>query len=291
MFKTLYYPGLLILLFISISCTAQVMPCIWMPHGAVVDGKYNEWPKYFDNYDPSTKTQFALANDSTHLFVCLKVDEEATQFRVLHHGVELWFDLRGKKAKKVGVNFPMKMERNPEDMEMQKRREQAIPGQEPIRNGERMKMKQRLRMRQSNLSAVGMVGIPAQLLPLKNDFNISAAMDWDSNGVLCLEYAIPFSALMPQPISASDTLKAFSLAIVEPAPEAPPKSEQNTNSPPMNSGMRSPSGMGSGQGNMGQGGMGQGGMGQTGGGHYSAGTATALPTEQKIWLKFSPAFH
>jgi hypothetical protein len=59
----------------------------------------------------------------------------------------------------------------------------------------------------------------------------------------------------------------------------------------MNSGMRSPSGMGTGQGGMGQGGMGQGGMGQTGGGHYSAGTATALPTEQKIWLKFSPAFN
>jgi hypothetical protein len=230
-----------------------------------------------------------LANDSTHLFVCLKVDEERTQFRVLHNGIELWFDLRGKKAKKVGLNFPMKMEKSPEDMEMQKRREQSIPGQEPVRNGERMKMKQRLRMRQSNLSAIGMVGIPAQLLPVKNEFNITAAMDWDSSGVLCLEYAIPFSALMPQAISFADTLKAFSLAIVEPAPESPPKSEQNTNSPPMNSGMRSPSGMG--QGGMGQGGMGQGGMGNTGGGHYSAGSTTELPTEQKIWLKFSPSLH
>ncbi len=197
---------------------AQETQSNWVSSPAVLDGSPAEWPQPFRYYDGVTRLQFALANDTANLYICLLVNDEGAQHRIFRGGLNLWLDSKGKKKETFGLTFPVK--RNHPKTETQPDPENATPEQ-PMwgQNKGINKLKERELAQQNILVPHGMADIEAETLPLKNKYGVEAALGWDSLGILCIEYQIPIKRILNRSLTAGDTLLALQLGLIEPAIE------------------------------------------------------------------------
>ena len=81
--------------------------------GLSVDGNPADWPEsmFYDNND--AKVLYAVANDSSHLFICIQVMDMSEQMNLIHGGLTIWVDPKGKKKESCAVNYffqPVKSE-------------------------------------------------------------------------------------------------------------------------------------------------------------------------------------
>ncbi len=291
--------ALFILLVISVffnQLTAQTIHCLWEQKPVNIDGKPDEWPEIFNYYDGNTKLQFAFASDTGNLYVALKITDDPTQIRLFNGGLGIWIDPKGKKKETMGVSFPLKGDAAPGTGEgKHKKQSAAIEEQDPrAQKSDALRLKQHSFLTQTTLRVKGFAGVPEQVLPLKNDYGIDVAFNWDSLNILTIEYRFPLALVLGHPFNAADTLKPISVAFIEPALETPklvqgeednsitgPSGGQNNG---MNRGMGG--GMNGGGMNNGMGGMGgRSGMGGSGGGHSSMQQMDPAKQEQKLWSK------
>ncbi len=281
----------------SSQLNAQVIHCLWQPKPVSIDGLPNEWPEIFNYYDGNTKLQFAFGSDTGNLYVCLKITDDATQMRLFNGGLGVWIDPKGKRKETMGVSFPLKGDRAPGTGEggKHKRQSETIEEQDPrAQKSDALRLKQHAFLTQNTLRVKGFPGVPEQVLPLKNEFGIDVAFNWDSLNILTLEYKFPLSLVLGHSFAAIDTSKPISVAFIEPALEMPKltsgENEDNSITGPsngQNSGMNR--GMNNGMGGMnnGMGGMnGRSGMGGGGGmGHSGMPQVDPSKQEQKLWSK------
>jgi len=281
---------------------AQTIYCLYETKPINVDGAPDEWPQPFNYYDGNTKLQFAFANDTGNLYVCLKITDDPTQLRLFSGGLGIWIDPKGKKKESVGISFPLKGDHTPEGSggEGKRRKQSQDPGeqQDPrTQKADALRLKQHAFLTQTTIRIKGFAGVPEQSVPLKNDFGINVAFNWDSLNILSIEYKFPLALVLGHSFSPADTLKPISVAFIEPALEGikmPSGDEDNSITSPssqngMNRGMNNGmgGGMNNGMGGMG-GGMGGGGMNGRGGGSSSRASMPSqnpATMEQKLWSK------
>jgi hypothetical protein len=259
---------------------AQQIHSLWLNNHVSIDGDPSEWPQPFRYYDGATKLQFAIANDTSDLYICLKVTDEQAQAKIFRSGLNIWIDPKGKKKESEGIFFPTKQERAPgEHID----REERQPGEQSIQKPDISRLKQHVLMEQITLRVKGFAGVPDQVLNLQNTFGINAAINWDSLNIMCIEYKMPISAVIGHNFSVADTSKPLGLGFVINAVEiargdfSGPKAGDVTEG----SGLRNPGGMN---------GMGRNGMnGGMGGGlnreSYGMGSYDPNAQEQKVWSK------
>lgn len=278
---------------------AQIIHCLWEPTPVNIDGKSDEWPEIFNYYDGNTKLQFAFGSDTANLYVTIKITDDPTQIRLFNGGLGIWIDPKGKRKETVGVSFPLKGDRAPGTGEGggKHRKQNETVSEEPdsrAQKSDALRLKQHAFLTQTTLRVKGFTGVPEQVLPLKNDFGINVAFNWDSLNILTLEYKFPLALVLGHPFTALDTIKPISVAFIEPALETPkltPGEDDNSITGPsngqnsamnrgMNSGMNG--GMNGGMNN----GMGGRGMGSGGGGNRSQmQPVDPAKQEQKLWSK------
>ena len=289
------------LLLNSNHTSAQTIHCLWQASPIIVDGKPDEWPQPFNYYDGNTKLQFAFANDTGSLYVCLKITDDPTQIRLFNGGLNIGIDPKGKKKETAGISFPLKTERAPGTGEGGgKHKRQGGDGMEDqdprTQRSDALRLKQHAFLTQTTIRIKGFTGVPEQVLPLKNDYAINVAFNWDSLNILTIEYKFPIALFLGHKLTSADTLKPISVEFLEPAIESIKMSgteeENNITGPSSaNSGMgrSNMGGMNNGM-NNGMGGMGGGGMGGRGGGgggmsRGSMPTMNPANQEQKLWSK------
>src|ERR1700677_695213 len=102
---------IIVLIISSLGIKAQEVRSLWYSTPVKIDGDPSEWPQPFRCYDGETKLQFAAANATANIYVCLKITDEAAQLRLFDGGLELWLDRKGKKKETTGIMFPLKHER------------------------------------------------------------------------------------------------------------------------------------------------------------------------------------
>ncbi|HWB62799.1 MAG TPA: hypothetical protein VG603_04750 [Chitinophagales bacterium] len=249
------------------SAAAQQISSFSPVKPVAVDGRPDEWPQPFRYYDGATKLQFAFANDTANLYICVKVTDEATQMRLLRAGMGLWIDTKGKKKETTGISFPIKQEHSGNG-EWRKRNEEGGEGNtqptEPMQQRDMLnRMKEHALLQQTTLRIKGFTGVADQDLPLKNDYGINTSFNWDTLNTLCIEYKVPLALILGHALTAADAAKPVSIGFVENALEMP-----NRNMPDAGE-MGGPGGGGGMEGGMGGGGMGSGyGNGGMGGGGY-----------------------
>ncbi|MFN8285845.1 MAG: hypothetical protein U0V74_03775 [Chitinophagales bacterium] len=199
--------------------SAQDMQSNWAPKPVTLDGSAGEWPQPFRYYDGVTHLQFAVANDTANLYVCLLVNDEATQHRIFRGGLNMWFDAKGKKKETVGLTYPLKGNHTkpgaPEEQESQSEQQQN-PW---VQNKGINKLKERELAHQNMLVTHGMAGIDGDAISIKNTYGIQASLGWDSLGIMCLEYQIPLSRILNRSMVPADTTLAVQFGLVEPAIE------------------------------------------------------------------------
>jgi hypothetical protein len=301
--KHLQLKCMFLLSILSAGVSAQQVHSWWANTPVTVDGSPAEWPQPFRYYDGNTKLQFSVANDTANIYVCIKVTDEPTESRLFKSGLNIWIDPKGKRKENTGIVFPIKAERNPGEGESH----HYAGGDEMdprVQHNNISRLKEHAFMDQTTLRIKGFKDLPEQTLPLKNDYGIDVAFDWDTFDILTIEYKIPIVLALGHRLSATDTIKPIGIGFVESSAESGQKSEnaetgvnESGNSSGMGRGMD-----GGGMGGMGGGGMGSegmgGGMGGRGGGMGGGGRGGGMNSsnfnsssqEQKVWSKVKLAW-
>ena len=265
---------------LSINTTAygqQDAMSVWADRPITIDGRIKEWPSFFRFYISGAKLQFDYFNDSTNVYICIKAVDIEAQSRLMHAGVDLWFDATGKKKQKTGITFPMKLERAPGDGP-KRMKQNSDPSTEPSERSRAARLRESVVFAQNEIKVTGMIAVTEPMLALQNKYGIEIAYDWDSLNILCVEYKIPLSLIYQHPVTATDMQHPMGLGIVVAALETP----HNETAPASSAG-----GQGAQRGGIGGGGNGQN-AGRGGNGpqnNLANERFSSDNSEQKIWLK------
>jgi hypothetical protein len=147
-----------------------------------IDGKIEDWNPSAFTFQSSLRIFYAVANDTSNIYIAIRFQERSQQMKFLRGGMEIWLDDADKKKQKTGVRFPIP------EINTEMPSGQAREGlEEEIR-------------RKAKEGAVEL-----ELIGFKESFNgrqsiysqaqVKAVFDWDTKGVLYYELAIPFTSL------------------------------------------------------------------------------------------------
>lgn len=252
---------------------------VWTDTAIVIDGKIKEWPSFFRFYISGAKLQFDFYNDTANLYVCLKAVDMDAQSRLMHAGVDLWFDPTGKKKQKIGITFPMKLERAPGDAPKRMRAD-SDPSSAPSERSRVGRLKEQVIFAQNVIKVTGMMAVKEPQIAIQNKYGIEIAYDWDSLSILAVEYKIPLSLILQHPIVPTDFEHPMGLGIVVGALESP----RPQGAPEGQSAQHGGMGGGGGMGGSGGGGRG-GGRGNSSQNNLANDRFNGENSEQKVWLK------
>jgi len=212
---------------------------------------------------------YNISNDNYNLYFVCSISNEFLQTKILRSGLEFRIDTLGKKSFAVGIKYPtgkisvteLKPNIGPQTKEGSNVR--------PDRSGFRLK----LLAEATEIQLVGFKPHLGKIITVSppNNTGISAAIDFDTGGIMNYEAVIPFSTFYELTPSDSGTVFNFQIKI-NPLPNS--NNSSNGSSGMRGGGMR---GGGMGGGGMRGGGMGGGGMhgGGMGGGGMRGGGMNA----------------
>jgi hypothetical protein len=148
----------------------------------IIDGKANDWAESLFMFDRSSKTKYAVANDTNRLYIAIIAADAIQQMKMINGGTEIWIGLNIKKSKNIGIKFPIRVE----TMQMSDRNSDGPPDAAKIKKDTRSKMlKMDLKGFKPEFNGVQ---------PLHSISQIKPAINWDEQNNMVYELSIPFSA-------------------------------------------------------------------------------------------------
>jgi hypothetical protein len=255
------------------------------PNTITVDGNLKDWGDSLRYYNDEKKFYYTLANDKTTLYAAIRIPERMDQMKTLHVGITLGIDIHGKKKETFAITFPL-----------------ADPGSTPefpkpqSDNGEITKEDRDELLRERvtklrNIKVEGFKDIEGDMITTSNTYGIKAAIDYDAQGNLVYELAIPLQFFHADEKDIAKNEWAFNFKIN--GVQRPAGANGSANSDHQSSGGMSGMGGGGGRGGRGGGmggGGGRGGRGGRGGGMGGNSTDGASHSEMSkssdFWEKF-----
>ena len=231
----------------------------WQSDSIKIDGHTTDWKTFPPFYEDKTKLAFDIRNDSSSLYMYLKISEQKTQFKIARAGMTINFTTSTKPARKAKITFApfitQKMSENNND--------KAKVGEKKS-----FSIKQKYSLTPAVVTASGFAISNSELsFTNRNDSIITYAVGWDTLNSMYIEFQIPLREFFGDNYNLKQvSQKEIALKIQENAIENPTMSGGDSDSGQGGEMMKG-SGMGShgGSGGMGGGGMGGGGHGE--GGH------------------------
>ncbi|MGD0756574.1 MAG: hypothetical protein ABR927_16100 [Bacteroidales bacterium] len=258
--------ALFIVAFFFISCSKKIYnSSSWQSNKVTIDGKINEWPNPLRFYDQETGISYNITNDRDNLYFVCSITNEFLQTKILRSGLEFKIDTLGKKSLGVSIKYPIG-NISVTELRPNKSQDKEGSGERPDRSAYKLKLL-------AQATEIQLVGFKPRFgkiisLAVPGNSGISAAINFDVNGIMNYEAVIPFSTFYKNELAPSDSSTIFNFQIkVNPVPN----SNNSSNSGTRGGGMRG-GGMGGGGGMRGSG-MGGGGMrggGMRGGGMYGS---------------------
>ncbi len=75
-------------------------------HQVVIDGQADDWAGRLFVVE-NQKVSLGFLNDRDYLYICLRTDDRTMQRELLRSGLTVWIDARGKRAKALGIKYPI----------------------------------------------------------------------------------------------------------------------------------------------------------------------------------------
>ena len=82
----------------------------------LLDGKVSEWPAQKFETDPASEFKYAIDNDKQNLYLVLTITSFREQMKIMHQGMNLYIDPKGKKKEGKGIEFPVTRDQSAADM-------------------------------------------------------------------------------------------------------------------------------------------------------------------------------
>jgi hypothetical protein len=157
------------------------------PANINVDGDLKEWGDSLRYYNEEKRLNYALANDKDYLYAAIRVSDRLDKMKVLNAGITLTIDPKGKKKDSFILTFPL-----------------AAPGEKPefpkpkddngeITQADRDELMRERITKLRYIKVVGFKDIEDEMITTSNTYGIKTAINYDANGDLVYEAAIPLS--------------------------------------------------------------------------------------------------
>ncbi|WP_211166226.1 hypothetical protein [Mucilaginibacter robiniae] len=253
------------------------------PAQIIIDGNLKDWGDSLRYYNEDKKLYYTLANDQENLYLAIRFNDRTEQERIVRAGLTLGINTKGKKKDTYSVTFPVADANNAEDM-----KKRVSEMQDQMDNGpgpaDREEMRRARLTKLRNIKVTGFKDVENDMITTSNTYGFKTALDYDADGNLVYEAAIPLKFFDAADLASSEW--AFNIKI-------------NGVTRPSNGldggGMGPEGGMGrggmsGGRGGMG-GGMGRGGMGGGRGGMGRGGMNagidhSVLSKSEDFWTKY-----
>lgn len=241
-----------------------------------IDGNLKDWGDSLRYYNDEKKIYYTLANDKTMLYAAMRINDRMDQLRTLNAGITLGIDTKGKKKESFSLTFPLADPGSPPEF-----------GKRSNENGEITKEDRDELMRERvtklrNIKVEGFKDIEGDMITTSNTYGIKAAIDYDADGNLVYEMAIPLQFFHAEDITKNEWAFNFKINGLQ-----RPKTDGAENPEHEGGGMGGRGGRGGG----GMGGGGRGGRGGRGGGGFGGGNAndtarSEISKSVDFWEKF-----
>ena len=161
-----------------------------------LDGRVNEWPAQKFETDPTTQFKYAIDNDKQNLYLVLSITGIREQLRLMHQGMNLYLDPKGKKKEGKGIEFPVQRDQSAADILTAYRSQASENANQESPEQKKATMKAMRAEMALGLSSMKVFGFSEdkseeQGLVMPGSANISFA--WDSTDAMNIEYRIPLS--------------------------------------------------------------------------------------------------
>jgi YD repeat-containing protein len=153
------------------------------PVNIVIDGDIKEWGDSLRFYNAEKKINYSLANDKNNLYMAIRIHDRLDQMKILRAGLTFSVDPKGKKKEAFSITFPL-----------------TVQGSTPMavidNSGETTKQERDdlMRERLTSLRGIKVEGfkdIEGDMITTSNTYGIQTAINYDGNGALICEAAIP----------------------------------------------------------------------------------------------------
>lgn len=162
------------------------------------DGIINEWPSSKFQADIGTDMSYAIDNDSANLYLALNIPNQGIQMKLMHTGMNLYIDLKGKKKEGRGISFPVKDENltaGNMSFENVAGIDDANGTPQPQKQTNMRTMRSALALRLTYMSVFGFDGIENHDQGLQMPGSIAISFAWDTADIMHIEYAVPLKML------------------------------------------------------------------------------------------------
>jgi uncharacterized membrane protein YgcG len=275
----------------SIALTAHAQSSkadehLFKPAGAVtIDGNLKDWGDSLRYYNQEKKLYYTVANDGQYLYLAMRFNDHSEQERILWAGLTWGINPHGKKKETYSLTFPATDPasapaigaRPPESDEQGGQKPNEVD-REVIRKAHLTKLR--------NMKVTGFKDIDYDMITTTNSYGFKAALDYDAEGNMVYEAAIPLKFFDVADIAKGEW--AFNFKVNGITRSLGATGSANRPEGGMGGGRRGMGG-GSGRGGMGGGGMAGGGRGGRGGSNMGGGQTidrSSLSKSEDFWEKF-----
>ena len=249
------------------------------PPKVVIDGNLNDWGDSLRYYNEEKKLNYTLANDNQNLYAVIRVSDRLEQARILNAGLTLSIDTRGKKKETFKVTFPL---RDPGSIPEFRQRKNDDDGEITKEDRDEL-MRERITILR-NIKVEGFKDIEYDMISTSNNYGFKAAVNYDADGNLVCEAAIPIKFFHADNPAKSEWAFNFKInGLQKPTTDTGGDMQANAGG----RGGRGGGGMGGGRSGMGGGGRSGHGGGMGRGGNASGGAdRSEIFKSEDFWEKF-----
>ncbi|GGB23960.1 hypothetical protein GCM10011500_45250 [Mucilaginibacter rubeus] len=157
------------------------------PANINIDGSLKDWGDSLRYYNEEKKLNYVLANDKDYLYAAIRISDRLDKMKVLNAGITISIDPKGKKKDSFMLTFPL-----------------AAPDEKPefakpkddngeITQADRDELMRERITKLRYIKVVGFKDIDGDMITTSNTYGIKTAINYDANGDLVYEAAIPLS--------------------------------------------------------------------------------------------------
>ncbi len=243
------------------------------PANITIDGDPKEWGDSLPYYNKDKQINYALANDQDNIYMAIRINDRSQQIRVLRAGLTLSIDTKGRKKETFSITFPV----GDQSMDAQIQEPTDLQGKSnDVTQQDRDDLASARLTKLREIRVVGFKDIEGEMITTSNTYGIKTAIDYDKDGNLVYEAAIPLKFFHADDLTKSEWAFNFKINGIT-------HKGGNPSSP---DGDAPASGGGRGMGGGGHGGRGGGRGGRMGGGGNTPVDRSELSKSVDFWEKY-----
>jgi YD repeat-containing protein len=185
------------------------------PKNIAIDGDTKEWGDSLRYYNTEKHINYAIANTKDTLYLAIRVNDRLNQMRILRGGFTFSIDTKGKKKETFSVTFPLNVAGTKTPME-------NLHTDDAPTDITKQDRDELMRERLTNLRGIKVTGfkdVEDEMMTTSNTYGFQTAVNYDQNGYLVCEAAIPLSYFHADNMTATEWAFNFKINGVQRKPE------------------------------------------------------------------------